>query len=65
MDVVWEDADAYAGSNTSSLISVVAISILQDPEEKELLKLTWSGVVRTDMTSAWGEFHPFFAFGNG
>jgi hypothetical protein len=29
---------------------------VEDVQERELLKLTWSGVVRIELTSAWGMF---------
>lgn len=33
-----------------------AIKRVDDAQERELLRLTWAGVVRVDLTSAWGEF---------
>jgi len=35
------------------LSSHSSLERVQDPQERELLKLTWSGVIRIDLTSAW------------
>lgn len=32
---------------------------VDDTKERELLRLTWAGVVRVDLTSAWGEMANF------
>jgi hypothetical protein len=39
----------------------------RDEREKEVIRLTWSGVVRIDLTSAWGEsfLHPLRLYFDG
>lgn len=38
------------------LASEQSIDRVDDKKERELLRLTWSGVVRIDLTSAWGQY---------
>lgn len=36
-----------------------ALQRVDEPKQRELFRLTWAGVVRVDLTSAWGEMANF------